>query len=162
MSARTSSSRRRRPTLRNAQRIRPLVQELEPRNQPAGLGLSVALLHAEGHAEAAALSLNVSDMVSIAPFHAVSVAGHGSLNSASTPFSAAFNSGFSEFLSALEQFEARSIEVFNASITLEKGKPNSVFDTDGSAVVIHAGKDDYKSDPTGNAGERIACGVITE
>jgi hypothetical protein len=95
-----------------------LVQELEPRNQPAGLGLSVALLHAEGHAEAAALSLNVSDMVSIAPFHAVSVAGHGSLNSASTPFSAAFNSGFSEFLSALEQFEARSIEVFNASINV--------------------------------------------
>jgi Cu-Zn family superoxide dismutase len=57
---------------------------------------------------------------------------------------------------------ALDIEVFNASITLEKGKPNSVFDTDGSAVVIHAGKDDYKSDPAGNAGERIACGVITE
>ena len=36
-------------------------------------------------------------------------------------------------------------------ITLEKGKPNSVFDADGSAVMIHAGKDDYKTDPTGDA-----------
>jgi Cu-Zn family superoxide dismutase len=53
-----------------------------------------------------------------------------------------------------------AIEVMNAGITLEKGKPNSVFDADGSAIVIHAGKDDYKSDPAGNAGGRIACGVI--
>ena len=30
-----------------------------------------------------------------------------------------------------------TVEVLNASITLEKGKPNSVFDTDGSAIVIH-------------------------
>jgi superoxide dismutase, Cu-Zn family len=52
--------------------------------------------------------------------------------------------------------------VINAAITLEKGKPNSVFDADGSAVVIHVGKDDYKSDPAGNSGDRIVCGVITE
>lgn len=53
-----------------------------------------------------------------------------------------------------------TVEVLNVNITLEKGKPNSVFDTDGSAVVIHAGSDDYKTDPTGDAGGRIACGVI--
>jgi Cu-Zn family superoxide dismutase len=55
---------------------------------------------------------------------------------------------------------ALNVEVLNASITLEKGKPNSVFDNDGSAVVVHAGKDDYKTDPTGDAGGRIACGLI--
>jgi Cu-Zn family superoxide dismutase len=53
-----------------------------------------------------------------------------------------------------------AVEVLNANITLEKGKPNSVFDADGSALVVHAGKDDYKTDPTGEAGGRIACGVI--
>jgi Cu-Zn family superoxide dismutase len=53
-------------------------------------------------------------------------------------------------------------EVLNTAITLAKGKPNSVFDGDGSSVVIHAGVDDYKSDPAGNAGDRIACGVISE
>jgi Cu-Zn family superoxide dismutase len=54
------------------------------------------------------------------------------------------------------------IEVANPMISLVKGQPNSVFDADGSALVIHAGADDYKSDPTGNAGDRIACGVIVE
>jgi len=53
-----------------------------------------------------------------------------------------------------------TIEVVNAAITLEKGKPGSVFDSDGSAIVIHEGADDYKSDPAGAAGKRIACGII--
>jgi Cu-Zn family superoxide dismutase len=53
-----------------------------------------------------------------------------------------------------------SVEVLNTAITLDKGKPNSVFDADGSAIVIHAAGDDYKGDPAGNAGSRIACGVI--
>lgn len=52
------------------------------------------------------------------------------------------------------------VEVFNGAITLEKGKPNSVFNSDGSAIIIHARKDDYMTDPTGDAGTRIACGVI--
>ncbi len=54
------------------------------------------------------------------------------------------------------------VEVLNTAITLEKGKPNSVFDADGSALVIHAKADDYRSDPAGNAGDRIACGVVQE
>ena len=55
-----------------------------------------------------------------------------------------------------------SVEVVNSAISLDKGKPNSVFDTDGSSLVIHAKADDYKSDPAGNAGDRIACGVIQQ
>jgi Cu-Zn family superoxide dismutase len=52
------------------------------------------------------------------------------------------------------------LEVVNTAITLEKGKPNSVLKPDGTAFVIHAVPDDYKTDPTGNAGGRIACGII--
>jgi len=55
-----------------------------------------------------------------------------------------------------------SVEVVNSAISLEPGKPNSVFDADGSSLVIHAKADDYKSDPAGNAGDRIACGVIQQ
>ena len=43
----------------------------------------------------------------------------------------------------------------NASMVLD-----DIFDADGTAVVIHAGPDDYRSDPAGDAGARIACGVI--
>jgi superoxide dismutase, Cu-Zn family len=52
------------------------------------------------------------------------------------------------------------IEILNAAVTLEKDKPNSLFQSGGTSIVIHAGKDDYKSDPAGNAGDRIACGII--
>jgi Cu-Zn family superoxide dismutase len=55
-----------------------------------------------------------------------------------------------------------SLTVVNKDITLEKGKPNSVFQEAGTAIVVHAGQDDYKTDPAGNAGDRIACGVVTE
>ena len=37
----------------------------------------------------------------------------------------------------------------------------SLLDGDGAALVVHAAADDYKTDPAGNAGDRIACGVVT-
>jgi Cu-Zn family superoxide dismutase len=55
-----------------------------------------------------------------------------------------------------------SVEILNHEVTLEQGKPNSLFDSDGSSLVVHAKADDYKSDPAGNAGDRIACGVIQQ
>jgi Cu-Zn family superoxide dismutase len=38
--------------------------------------------------------------------------------------------------------------------------PNRLIDEDGAAVVIHAKADDYRTDPSGNSGDRIACGVL--
>ena len=40
--------------------------------------------------------------------------------------------------------------------------PDSMFTNGGTALVIHAKADDMKSDPAGNAGDRIACGTITK
>ena len=39
---------------------------------------------------------------------------------------------------------------------------STLFDTDGAALVLHAKPDDYRSDPAGNAGERIDCGEIVK
>jgi Cu-Zn family superoxide dismutase len=39
---------------------------------------------------------------------------------------------------------------------------HSLFSNGGTALVIHAKADDMKSDPAGNAGDRIACGVVTK
>jgi len=44
-------------------------------------------------------------------------------------------------------------------VTLAAG-PNSLFHDDGTAIVIHEKEDDYKTDPAGNSGARVACGVI--
>ncbi|HEY7529169.1 MAG TPA: superoxide dismutase family protein [Gemmatimonadota bacterium] len=40
------------------------------------------------------------------------------------------------------------------------GGPANPLDADGSALVVHAGRDDQRTDPSGNSGDRIACGVI--
>ena len=47
------------------------------------------------------------------------------------------------------------------SMTLDSGEA-SIFDADGSAIIIHLTADDNVTDPAGNSGDRIACGVITK
>jgi Cu-Zn family superoxide dismutase len=51
----------------------------------------------------------------------------------------------------------------NADVVLGTGsEANSLFANGGTALMIHAKADDMKTDPAGNAGDRIACGVITK
>jgi Cu-Zn family superoxide dismutase len=56
---------------------------------------------------------------------------------------------------------ALSFEFLAGGTTLGSGA-NSLFDADGSALVMHAQPDDYKSQPSGAAGDRVACGVIAK
>ena len=51
------------------------------------------------------------------------------------------------------------VELITAAVTLNAG-PTSLFDADGTAIVVHATADDHRTDPSGNSGARIACGVI--
>ncbi|MCS7307573.1 MAG: superoxide dismutase family protein [Aquificaceae bacterium] len=52
------------------------------------------------------------------------------------------------------------VHVLNTFVTLQKGKTNSLLKEGGTSLMIHAHKDDYKTDPAGHAGPRIVCGVI--
>ena len=51
-----------------------------------------------------------------------------------------------------------TIEVLNTLVSVDGER--ALLDDDGSALMIHAAPDDYKTDPAGGAGHRIACGVI--
>ncbi|HYB44624.1 MAG TPA: superoxide dismutase family protein [Candidatus Methylomirabilis sp.] len=51
------------------------------------------------------------------------------------------------------------LELSTSRITLKKGS-TSIFDADGSSIVVHQSGDDQRTDPTGNSGPPLACGVI--
>jgi superoxide dismutase, Cu-Zn family len=52
-----------------------------------------------------------------------------------------------------------AVEVLDELLTLDA--EHALLDEDGSALIIHADADDYRTDPAGNAGDRIACGIVT-
>ncbi len=49
-----------------------------------------------------------------------------------------------------------NLEIFNPRLEIDE----MIFDDDGAAFIVHADPDDYKSQPAGAAGDRIACGVF--
>ena len=51
------------------------------------------------------------------------------------------------------------LEVTTKRVSLEKGAA-SLFDANGSALVVHANADDMRTDPAGESGARLACGLI--
>jgi Cu-Zn family superoxide dismutase len=51
------------------------------------------------------------------------------------------------------------VSMINEGVTLAAG-PNSLLKPGGTSLVLHADPDDLKTDPSGNSGDRIACGII--
>lgn len=55
---------------------------------------------------------------------------------------------------------SESVEVLSPFVSLDRESGNTVYDEDGTALVLHAAADDHVTDPSGNSGDRIACGVV--
>jgi len=67
----------------------------------------------------------------------------------------------------LPNFEVKAdgtahVEVVAKLVSLKEGVPNSLLKEGGTCLMIHLKADDYKTDPTGNAGTRWACGMIVK
>lgn len=58
-------------------------------------------------------------------------------------------------------FNGRAVvDALTMRVSLRPSEPIGVFDADGTALVLHAASDDQRTDPSGNSGARIACGVV--
>lgn len=59
----------------------------------------------------------------------------------------------------VEEDSTATVDQIDDRVTL-RGNAVGLLDDDGAAIVIHAGPDDYVTQPSGDSGDRIACGVI--
>lgn len=59
----------------------------------------------------------------------------------------------------IPQSKSLEIDVMADNLDVKGGKA-PLLDANGSTFIVHVGQDDYKSQPSGDAGKRIACGVI--
>lgn len=71
------------------------------------------------------------------------------------------NGDFPTSVSVGEDHTGEATFVIN-SISLDPAAPNSLFLNGGTSIVVHAKADDEKTDPSGDSGNRIACGVIKQ
>ncbi len=55
--------------------------------------------------------------------------------------------------------EADSTATLNFTTT--EGTVAALLDFDGASLIVHADRDDHRTDPSGNSGDRIACGIVT-
>src|SRR3546814_10546371 len=93
------------------------------------------------------------------PIYASSAGGH--FNPTGSPHGRAgtptHHAGDMDNLTANAQGVA-DVNIHLAGVTLGGGAANDIA---GRAVIVHAAPDDYTSQPSGNAGARVACGIIT-
>lgn len=78
------------------------------------------------------------------------------------PDGAAHGSHVGDMMNVIVQDDGTgTFEVTNEKVSLKHGDLPLLIDADGTALIIHAGADDYTSQPSGAAGPRVACAIIT-
>jgi superoxide dismutase, Cu-Zn family len=97
--------------------------------------------------------------------HAVGRCDPASFESAGTHWNPAsrkhgFNNPQGPHAGDLPNVAASSSGVVRETVVVAGTSLAELADADGSALVIHAGADDYVTDPSGNSGARIACAVL--
>jgi Cu-Zn family superoxide dismutase len=124
----------------------PTARGLEVRIQAAGLapGHYGAHLHAVGRCEGPAFA-------SAGPHWNPTGRQHGSLNPQGHHLGDLPNLDVDDSGAGRLEYRIDGAEV---------NGPQGLLDGDGAAVVIHVAADDYHTDPSGNSGVRIACGVL--
>lgn len=55
-----------------------------------------------------------------------------------------------------------TVEMFTSLVSLQADDENSLLDDNGSAIILHSQADDYATQPSGDAGDPIACAVVTQ
>lgn len=133
-------------TLKARAMVWSTARGVEVRIQAAGLapGHYGTHLHAVGRCEG-------PDFVSAGPHWNPTERQHGSLNPQGHHLGDLPN---------LEVDESGAGRLEYAIAGAEMSGSQGLLDDDGAAVVIHAAADDYRTDPSGNSGARIACGVL--
>jgi len=61
---------------------------------------------------------------------------------------------------SVNQNGTANVETVNTQVTLRPGFDNSLLRPEGTSIILHARPDDYRTDPAGDSGPRIAGGVI--
>ena len=90
-----------------------------------------------------------------------SAGGHFNPSARAHGFKASLGSHFGDMPNIMANSAGTAhVEYYSPALTLAPGM-GGLFDGDGASIIVHAGPDDYASDPAGNSGNRIACGVIT-
>lgn len=56
--------------------------------------------------------------------------------------------------------DGRGTSTFTVAGATLKGNANPLIDLDGAALMVHAERDDYKTDPSGDSGDRVACAIL--